>query len=101
MSDPILKVVTDALRTDARMWDRESERMGNIHRTVEGLRLSRIQAGVFQVLFSAYEDAIDQISARCAEGQHRMDEVATALIKNANAYDSREADVKQSIDGAY
>ncbi|MFF3518303.1 type VII secretion target [Streptomyces sp. NPDC002573] len=101
MSDPTLKVVTDALRTDARMWDRESERMGNIHQAAEGLRLSRIQAGIFQLLFAAYEEAIDQISARCAEGKQRMDEVATALIKNANAYDSREADVKQSIDGAY
>ncbi|MPY58147.1 type VII secretion target [Streptomyces spongiae] len=101
MTDPTVKVVTDGLRTDARMWDRESERMGNIHQAVEGLRLSRIQAGLFQVVFSAYESAINQISARCAEGQQRMDEVATALIKNANAYDNREADVKQSIDGAY
>jgi hypothetical protein len=101
VSDPTLKTVTDALRTDARIWDLESERMGNIHHAVEGLRMSRTQAGLFQVIFSAYEKSINQISARCAEGQERMSEVATALIKNAKSYDSTEADVKKSIDGAY
>lgn len=96
-----IKTVTDALRVDARMWDRQSAEMGRIRNAAEGLRVTRLEAGVFQVVFSAYEDAVSQISDRCAEGRDRMDEIASALIKSANAYDNREADTTKSIEGTY
>jgi uncharacterized protein YukE len=63
--------------------------------------MNRVEAGIFQIVFSAYEDSVNQISARCSEGQHRMEEIADALVKNANAYDNTEADVKKSVEGAY
>lgn len=96
-----LKAVTDALRTDARMWDRQSTELNRMHHEVEGLRLTRSEAGVFQVLFSAYEDAVTEISEKCEEGRERMDEIASALIKSANAYDNHEAETTQSIEGTY
>lgn len=96
-----IRAVTDALRTDARMWDKQSAEMGRIHSEVESLRMTRIEAGVFQVVLSAYDEAINQISDRCTEGRDRMEEIASALIKNANAYDNREVDTTQSIEGTY
>ncbi|SCK25796.1 Excreted virulence factor EspC, type VII ESX diderm [Streptomyces sp. WMMB 714] len=98
---PTLKTVTDALRSEARMWDRQAETMKGVHNTIEGLRLTRLEAGMFQVLFSAYEKAVDELSARCNEGSERMGEIADALVKNATAYDNREADTTASIEGAY
>lgn len=101
MASPDLRTVTDALRAESRMWDRQSETLGKIHHAVEGMRINRVEAGIFQIFFSAYEDAVDQISARCSEGQRRMDEIASALVKNANAYDNNEEDVKKSVEGSY
>lgn len=98
---PTLKTVTDALRNDARMWDRQAETMKTLNATIEGLRLTRLEAGIFQVLFSAYDDAVTKFADRCNEGHQRMGEIADALVKNATAYDNREADTTASIEGAY
>lgn len=101
MSDPKLKVITDGIRTDVTMWDEQSRKMGEVHASIEGMRITRLQAGLFQVLFSAYTDAIDQMSARTGEGRDRMREVADALVRNAKAYDDREVATKLSVEGAY
>lgn len=102
MAKSELEVVTDAIRSESKMWDRLGGQMGSIHNHVETLRIgNRVKAGVFQVIFSAYEDAINQISDRCQEGEKRMSGIADTLVKNANAYDSNEEDVKDSVDGAY
>lgn len=101
MSTPDTDVITHALRAEALVWDAQSDKMGAIHRTVEGLRLSRVEAGLFQIIFSAYEAAIHQISGRCGEGRQCMSAVADALVKNANAYDSGEEEVTKTVQGAY
>ena len=98
---PTLKTVTDALRNDARMWDRQADTMQTLHSTIEGLRLTRLEAGIFQILFSAYDDAVTKFADRCSEGHQRMGEIADALVKNATAYDNREAETTASIEGAY
>ncbi|CAM5680091.1 hypothetical protein ACFV27_43240 [Streptomyces antimycoticus] len=98
---PKLKVITDGIRSDAGMWDEQSGKLGGIHDTLEGFRINRIEAGLFQVLYSAYMDAIDQLSARTAEGKTRTKEVADALLKNAKAYDNHEVDTKKSVEDAY
>ncbi|WP_371629556.1 hypothetical protein OG892_16435 [Streptomyces sp. NBC_00341] len=101
MGDPDLKVITDGLRSDAAMWDEQSSAMKAVHNAVEGTRMNHLQAGVFQLLVSAYEAVIDQISARSSEGEVQMSAVATALYKNAKAYDDHEVDTKKHVDHAY
>ncbi|MFF1914598.1 hypothetical protein ACFVYE_23885 [Streptomyces sp. NPDC058239] len=96
-----LKHITDALRTEAGMWDNQSASMGEVAHAADGMRLTRLEAGLFQLVVSNYNEAIDQISSRCLEGQSRMSEVADALIKNANAYDNHEADTTKSVEDAY
>ncbi|WNI31233.1 hypothetical protein [Streptomyces sp. ITFR-6] len=96
-----LKHITDALRSEAGMWDKQSVSMGEVSRAADGMRLTRLEAGLFQLVVSNYNEAIDHISARCSEGESRMAEVADALIKNANAYDNHEAETTKSVEDAY
>ncbi|MFG2674622.1 hypothetical protein [Streptomyces sp. NPDC048445] len=96
-----LKHITDALRTEATMWDEQSVAMGEVSRTAQGMRMTRLEGGLFFLIVPDYCDAIDQITSRCSEGEARMSEVADALIKNANAYDNHEADTKKSVEEAY
>ncbi|MET8677222.1 hypothetical protein ABZW18_06450 [Streptomyces sp. NPDC004647] len=101
MAPKQVRTVTDALRIDARMWDEQSATLGSITHALDGLRMTRIEAGVFQVIFSAYEEALNVVSDRCAEGQDRMAEIASALIKNARAYDNNEDETTETVKGSY
>ncbi|MEU3222059.1 hypothetical protein ABZ695_02730 [Streptomyces sp. NPDC006976] len=96
-----LKHITDALRAEAKMWDEQSDSMGQVAGAVQGMRMTRLEAGLFQMIVSSYSEAIDQISTRCLEGQVCMADVADALIKNANAYDNQEVDTTKSVEDAY
>lgn len=101
MANPDIDVVTGRLRAEAHMWEKQAQSLSSVHHTVEGLRLTRIEAGLFQVIFNAYKGAINEVSQRTREGQARMDDIAEALRKNARAYDEGEDEVTHSIDGAY
>ncbi|MFH8573771.1 hypothetical protein [Streptomyces sp. NPDC017993] len=101
MANPDIQTVTHVLRSEARMWDEQSDALGNLHNSVEVLRIGRLEAGIFQFVFSAYETAVDEISDRCKEGQQRTQEIADALIKNATAYDNQEEDTKAHVEGTY
>ncbi|WP_393058781.1 hypothetical protein [Streptomyces sp. LN549] len=96
-----LKHITDALRTEAGMWDEQSVSLGEVSRATDEMRMTKLEAGLFFLVASNYNEAIDHISARCSEGQSRMSEVADALIKNANAYDNHEAETTKSVEDAY
>ncbi|MGW2472899.1 hypothetical protein [Streptomyces sp. NPDC001665] len=102
MADPDLKVITDGIRTDAVMWDEQSGAMKAVHNAVEGTRMGEgLQAGLFQIIVQAYGPVVDQVSRRSAEGEVQMAAVASALYKNAKAYDDHEAETKQHVAHAY
>lgn len=86
-----ITVATRALRTEAGVWDEESAEMAGIGPKGEGLRLNRVEAGLFQVVFDAYGQVIDQVIARSNEGAERMSEIATTLRSVADTYDREEA----------
>ncbi|QWF82302.1 type VII secretion target [Amycolatopsis sp. CA-230715] len=86
-----IHVVTEEIRKDADLWDAEAAEMGKIGPKAEGLRLNRIEAGVFQLVFEAYGQMIDQVIARAAEGQQRMTEISATLRAVANKYEADEA----------
>jgi uncharacterized protein YukE len=86
-----IKVATDALRKEAGVWDNESAEMGKAVAKADSLRMTRLQAGIFQLIVTSYEPAVDQIVARSTEGEHQMTEVGKTLRDVANAYDADEA----------
>lgn len=85
-----ITVATSALRTEAGTWDELSTEIGKIPGMAEGLRLTRIEAGLFQVIFDAYDKVVDQVVARTNEGKTEMTAIATTLRSVADTYDSEE-----------
>lgn len=86
-----ITVATTALRTEAGTWDELSIEIGKIPAKAEELRLTRIEAGLFQVIFDAYDDVVDQVIARTNEGKKQMTEIGSTLRSVADTYDSEEA----------
>jgi hypothetical protein len=86
-----MRVTTDALRKDAQIWDDQSTEMGKIVSKTQGLRLNRVEAGLFQVIFDTYAQVIDQVTARSDEGQRSMTNVGSTLFSVANGYEQEEA----------
>lgn len=92
-----IDVITDALRKDAQIWDDEAAATGNILPKAEELRLNRIEAGLFQVIFDTYHNVIDQVISRSSEGKLRMTEIGSTLRATADAYDRIDADNAQNL----
>jgi uncharacterized protein YukE len=87
-----VQVATESLRSEATIWLHQSDQMQAIAHKAEGLRMSRLEAGLFQLVESAYDAAADQVTARCREGQQRMEEIATTLRHVADTYEQEERD---------
>jgi hypothetical protein len=85
-----LKVITDAMRHAAGIWDQQASAIGSISGKVEGMSLGRFEAGVFQLIVSPYDGVVTQVAGRCQEGQHNMQAIAVALDNSANNYDTTE-----------
>ena len=96
-----IRVATEALRTEAGVWDTQAAQVNRIGPTADGLRLNRIEAGLFQVIFDTYQQVIDQVIARADEGAARMREIATTLRDVADTYDREEASNTHRLNNIY
>lgn len=94
-------VDTAALRAEGNVWLEQSDRLEAITHKADGLRMTRLEAGVFQVLVSAYDDAVDQVTARCREGRARMSEVGETLRQVADVYDDEDRKVEHRFRDIY
>jgi hypothetical protein len=86
-----IQVAVEALRAEATGWLHQSDQMETIAAKAAGQRMGRLEAGIFQLMVSAYDDTADQITARCREGHQRMTEIAATLRQVADTYDAEEA----------
>lgn len=85
-------VHTNEVRNEAGIWDAQSGELSRIAKQVETLRMNHITAGIFQLFVDSYDSVIDQVSARCNEGQQRTEEIANALRGVASGYDKAESE---------
>ncbi len=86
---------TSELRTEAKIWDNASTQLGAVASTVETLDLTRLEAGMFQLIVEPYNAVVAQVSGRCREGQQAMTDVGDTLIRIANNVDITEATNEQ------
>lgn len=87
---PTIGVATAALRHEAGRWGLRSNDLQRIVHLVEGMRISRVEAGFFVALVGAYTEVIDVVSGRCREGAVRVAEIGDALRGVADVYDDEE-----------
>jgi hypothetical protein len=90
MPDPTsesVTVKTDTLRAEAKVWDDQSGQLHTISQKATELSISRLRAGVFQVIVSAYSDVVKDVATRGKEGHDRMVDIATVLRRVAADYD--------------
>jgi hypothetical protein len=85
-----ITAATNALRKEAKVWAHQGQQIGTIPPVAEKLRLSRLEAGIFQIIVSAYNDVVDKVAARCREGEQHMAQIATTLVNVADIYDEEE-----------
>jgi hypothetical protein len=84
------EVATDALRAEAGTWDQQSSYVDKIASKVDGLRFTRLEAGVFQLFVGPYDDVVEQVHSRCTEGVQRMKQIGDTLRQVAKIYDEEE-----------
>jgi hypothetical protein len=96
-----IQVATDALRTEADIWDAQAGQLGTIQSKVSGLTFSRLEAGIFQVLVSVNDDLVNHVTARCGEGKAQMTSIASTLRSVADTYDAEERSNEHSFRNLY
>ena len=96
-----IQVATDALRTEAGVWDAQSRQLGTIEQKVGELTFSRLEAGIFQVLVSVNDDLVRHVTARCGEGKAQMTAIASTLRAVATTYDTEERSNEHSFRNLY
>lgn len=85
-----IRVATEALRTEAQVWNAQAVAMHDIATTVGAMRRSNLEAGIFAVFQRAYTELVDRVVAYSAEGAERMVAIATTLRATAQTYDEEE-----------
>lgn len=96
-----VRVATEALRGDARVWTDQADALGDAAGQAGDLAMNRLEAGVFQVLVDAYTEVQTHVTARCAEGRTAMSEIADTLRVVADTYDDEEARHEHALRDLY
>lgn len=92
-----MKVVINDLRSEAKVWDDQSEAIGKAAAMADGLSMSRVEAGVFQLIYGEYHSVLEQVVARSNEGVAEMASIADALRKVAKGIEEDEASNEQQM----
>ncbi|GLH98880.1 type VII secretion target [Phytohabitans aurantiacus] len=94
-------IATETLRTEAREWDDQSVVIGKLATKVAGMELGRIEAGLFQLVVSPYNDVVNAVRSRCQEGQTAKTEIARTLRSAADTYDREDQSNAHEIHNLY
>ena len=83
-------VATGVLRTEAGQWDQQSTTMETVRAKVAGMELGRVEASLFQVMVSSYNEVVAAVEARCRESATAMTEIGVTLRAAADTYDAED-----------
>lgn len=91
-----MKIASGALEGEAKKWDAEAPGLSTIAETLSGLELTRTEAGLFQIMFDAYETCRSSVEARAREGAAEFTTMADTLVEISKAYQDLDADRAES-----
>jgi hypothetical protein len=94
-------VATEALRGDARVWAQQADALGATAALAQSLAVTRLEAGVFQVLIGAYTEVQRSVAAHCDEGRTAMTAVADTLRRVADTYEGEDARHEHALNNLY
>lgn len=94
---PTLEAIVNEIRTEAAHWDTHKTLCSGVSAAGDALRMTRLQAGLFQLIVDTNNRVCDLVQAECAQAATHMGEAATALRADADHYEDHELDVTQSI----
>lgn len=100
-ASPTIAVATAALRREGDCWQQRSDDLRRVSQMVDGMRMSRLEAGLFNTLLREYTEVINVVSGRCVEGVERTAEVSGALRRVADIYDDEERRNLHSLTNLY
>lgn len=86
MTDEEMKAASGALITEAGKWEEEAPNLTSIQSTVQGITMTRIEAGLFQILFDSYEACRSNIEARAGEGATEFTKMGETLREISKDY---------------
>ena len=91
MADQVASEVdVPALRQEGQIWTAQSAEMRALAQMVGGLDMSRLEAGIFQIIVGAYGELTNHVEARCTEGAAEMAKIGSALQKIASEYEQKD-----------
>jgi hypothetical protein len=85
-----IEVATAALRAEADTWSAQSGTVDEVAHTIDTLRFTAIEAGLFVVVLGPYTELLSSVRQRCVEGGAEMGRIATTLRSVADVYDDEE-----------
>ncbi|MEO5853574.1 MAG: hypothetical protein ABIQ15_13780 [Nocardioides sp.] len=92
MSKEELRVAGNALNKESRLWSEEAPQLDWIETTLASMSLSRTEAGIFQIMYTAYEDCRSVVEGRAREGAAEFRLMGEVLLDISKAYqDADEA----------
>jgi mitochondrial fission protein ELM1 len=94
-------VATSALRSEAKVWDTESGEMAKLSTKVAAMEFGRLEAGLFQLMVSPYNDVVHAVADRSKEGATAMAEIAGTLRSVADTYDAEDRAAEHRIRNIY
>ena len=86
-----VRVATDVLRTEAGIWEQQTDVWAATGRAVAATALGRLEAGVFQLVVAAYADVVEVAGTRCAQAVEATSRIAATLRAVADTYDAEDA----------
>ena len=96
-----IRVATGALEKEAGKWDAERPGLESISGALAGMQLTRVEAGLFQIMFDAHEACRSQVEQRATEGSAEFHGIAGTLRHVAKVYRAEDDDRAHEIAGLW
>lgn len=92
-----LKASVEHMRITADNWSHGAARLEGAAADAEAMETTKLEMGIFRMVWSEYDSAVKYIQDRLTEGSTEFENVARALHSCAAAYDIAEADFASSL----
>ena len=100
MNDQNSKINVDFLRNDGGAWLAQSFAMDKITEVVRGLRLTRVEAGAYQIMFDPYDKLVVRVDSLSVEGSKVMRGIRDVLRGIADDVQAADEEAARRINAA-